>query len=93
MGKGPRGKRSIAADGLLICSPEYAHGVAGVMKNALDWLVGGSEFVGKPVLCPGEDGIVKRILRKENNRQNGTPHWRYCFETVALPTDSNQRFE
>jgi chromate reductase len=38
-----------AADGLLICSPEYAHGVPGVLKNALDWLVGGNEFPGKPV--------------------------------------------
>ncbi len=37
------------ADGLLISSPEYAHGVPGALKNALDWLVGGSEFVGKPV--------------------------------------------
>jgi chromate reductase, NAD(P)H dehydrogenase (quinone) len=31
-------------DGLLICSPEYAHGVAGSMKNALDWLVSSVEF-------------------------------------------------
>jgi NAD(P)H-dependent FMN reductase len=38
-----------AAQGLLICSPEYARGVAGAMKNALDWLVSGSEFPGKPV--------------------------------------------
>ncbi len=37
------------ADGLLISSPEYAHGVPGVLKNALDWLVGGSEIVRKPV--------------------------------------------
>ena len=38
-----------ACDGLVICSPEYAHGVAGVMKNALDWLVPSVEFPGKPV--------------------------------------------
>jgi NAD(P)H-dependent FMN reductase len=38
-----------AADGLLISSPEYARGASGVMKNALDWLVGSDEFPGKPV--------------------------------------------
>ena len=37
------------ADALLICSPEYAHGVPGVLKNALDWLVSGPEMVFKPV--------------------------------------------
>jgi NAD(P)H-dependent FMN reductase len=33
-----------AADALLISSPEYAHGVPGTLKNALDWLVSGPEF-------------------------------------------------
>jgi chromate reductase len=36
-------------DGLVICSPEYAHGVAGSMKNALDWLVPSLEFPETPV--------------------------------------------
>jgi NAD(P)H-dependent FMN reductase len=38
-----------AADGLLISSPEYAHGVPGSLKNALDWVVGSGELVYKPV--------------------------------------------
>jgi chromate reductase, NAD(P)H dehydrogenase (quinone) len=38
-----------AADGILICSPEYAHGVSGAMKNALDWLVSDVALVGKSV--------------------------------------------
>jgi chromate reductase len=37
------------AHGLLISSPEYARGVPGSLKNALDWLVSCSEFPDKPV--------------------------------------------
>lgn len=41
--------RIAAADAMIICSPEYAHGVPGALKNLLDWLVSGPEMVGKPV--------------------------------------------
>lgn len=37
------------ADALLISSPEYAHGIPGALKNALDWLVGDTEAPGKRV--------------------------------------------
>ncbi len=36
------------ADAVLIASPEYAHGVTGVIKNALDWVVASAEFSRKP---------------------------------------------
>lgn len=38
-----------AADAVVICSPEYAHGVPGSLKNALDWLVSGPDVPGLPV--------------------------------------------
>ena len=37
-----------AADAVLISSPEYAHGVPGSLKNALDWIVSSGEFTDKP---------------------------------------------
>jgi chromate reductase, NAD(P)H dehydrogenase (quinone) len=38
------------ADAILVSSPEYAHGVPGSLKNALDWLVSGVEILDKPVM-------------------------------------------
>jgi len=37
------------ADGIIICTPEYAFGVPGSLKNALDWTVGSGELVQKPL--------------------------------------------
>ena len=38
-----------SANALLIASPEYARGVPGSIKNALDWLAGSTDIVDKPV--------------------------------------------
>lgn len=38
-----------AADAVVLCTPEYAHGVPGALKNALDWLVSDGALVDKPV--------------------------------------------
>jgi chromate reductase, NAD(P)H dehydrogenase (quinone) len=43
--------RSLIAsnDVIVIASPEYAGGMAGALKNALDWIVGSGEFYERPV--------------------------------------------
>jgi NAD(P)H-dependent FMN reductase len=41
--------RIAAADALLISSPEYAHGVPGSLKNALDWMVSDAAMIAKPI--------------------------------------------
>jgi chromate reductase len=55
-----------ASGGLVICSPEYNHGMSGVLKNALDWASrphSNSPLKGKPVLImtssPGATGGVR----------------------------------
>lgn len=44
------------ADAILIASPEYAHGVTGAIKNALDWVVASGEFMQKPVAALNASG-------------------------------------
>src|SRR5205085_1597374 len=43
-------RRELAtADAVLVSSPEYAHGIVGAFKNALDWVVGSGELSAKPI--------------------------------------------
>ena len=48
------------AHAVVVSTPEYAHGVPGVLKNALDWLVSSGETVDKPVaiLKPSARGEI-----------------------------------
>lgn len=55
-----------AADGVLMVTPEYNHGVPGVMKNAVDWASRpprGAVLSGKPVgiigASPGQVGTAR----------------------------------
>ncbi len=36
------------ADAVVICTPEFAAGVPGVLKNALEWTVSSADFMHKP---------------------------------------------
>ncbi|HEY4394743.1 MAG TPA: NADPH-dependent FMN reductase [Polyangia bacterium] len=53
-------------DAFVISSPEYAHGVPGAFKNALDWIVSSGELCGKPIVLinasPGGGEYVRRAL-------------------------------
>ncbi|WP_342620700.1 NADPH-dependent FMN reductase [Rhodoferax sp. GW822-FHT02A01] len=62
-----------AADALLIASPEYAHGLTGVIKNALDWLVSYEPFAFKAVAVLNAsprahhaDDALREVLRTMN---------------------------
>lgn len=55
------------ADAILICTPEYAFGIPGSLKNALDWTVSSGDFVDKPVglitaSSQGEKGHAAMLL-------------------------------
>ena len=69
----PQGVRALhdqiaVADGLVIVSPEYNHGIPGVLKNALDWASrphNGSPLRNKPVLIATSSPAVTGGVRAQ----------------------------
>ena len=60
---------------IIFSTPEYAHGLPGVLKNALDWVVGSGELSGKPVVLVNASSrgtyaqaSLKEILKTMNAR-------------------------
>jgi chromate reductase len=76
-----------AADGVLIAAPEYAGGIAGVVKNALDWIVGSGELYGKPValVSAGTSGGV--FARRDLVR---TLSWQGAHVIASLGIESGR---
>jgi chromate reductase len=55
------------ADAVVFSTPEYAHGIPGSLKNALDWVVGSGELSRKPVVLVNASarGIFAQAALKE----------------------------
>jgi len=80
-----------ACDAILICSPEYAHGVSGVLKNALDWVVSSGELIDKPIALINASGratIAYGSLRETLTTMSG----RVSEEaSVTIPLEGSGR--
>jgi chromate reductase, NAD(P)H dehydrogenase (quinone) len=75
------------SDGILIACPEYAHGIPGAFKNALDWLVGGTEFPGKSVAlinCSPRAKDAQAALRNVISTMSGRIIEEACFDLPLL---------
>ncbi|HEX8546234.1 MAG TPA: NADPH-dependent FMN reductase [Cytophagaceae bacterium] len=82
------------ADGILICTPEYAIGVPGSLKNAIDWTVSSMEFSKKPVALitaglSGEkahESLLGTLLILEAHM---TTHTQMVISSVKSKIDNN----
>jgi chromate reductase len=74
--------RIAGAEGLLIASPEYNHGMSGVLKNAIDWgsrPFGDSCWAGKPAAVMGASVGAFGAARAQY-------HLRQILVTLDMPT-------
>jgi chromate reductase len=86
-----------AADGLLFSAPEYARGVPGSLKNALDWLVSSDVFPGKPVAFfhASERGVVSqaalRLILETMSAPDPGPSLNHDFATGYADRSARDR--
>jgi len=57
----------LAADGLVLVTPEYNYGISGVLKNAIDWLsrMTPQPFAAKPIALFGASGGILGTARAQ----------------------------
>lgn len=78
------------SDGLIIASPEYAHGISGPMKNALYWLVSGVEFPYKPIMLINTSpraSHAQESLREVLRTMSGIVVEKACISIPLLSSD------
>jgi NAD(P)H-dependent FMN reductase len=51
-----------AADGVIICTPEYVFNLPGTLKNALDWMVSTTIFSDKPAALIVASGLGEKAF-------------------------------
>ncbi len=86
------------ADGLLIATPEYNHGVPGVAKNAIDWASrppSPSALLGKPVAILGASPGMTGTARSQSQlRQAFEATGSYCLpQPEVLVFQAHTKFD
>jgi NAD(P)H-dependent FMN reductase len=86
-----------SADGVLIATPEYAYGMPGSLKNALDWLVSSGELYGRRVaiLCgsprPNGAANAREMLERTLNAQGAQVMYSATVQVVRGDPDNERR--
>ena len=77
-------ERMLAADAVVISSPEYAHGVPGSLKNLLDWLVSVGELVEKPVALLNASPVGGEFAQNAILETLRTMNWKIVDEACRV---------
>ena len=80
-----------ACDAVLISSPEYAHGVPGVLKNALDWVVGSAELANKPVALINASGRATRAWASLDDTLTVMSAHVIAEASITIPLEGRRR--
>jgi NAD(P)H-dependent FMN reductase len=89
-------RRTHEADAVLVATPEYAGGLAGVVKNAFDWLVGSATIYRKPVgvISAGTSGgqHARRMLIQTLTWQGAYVVTEFGIDAPRTKSDDNGGF-